>query len=112
MQAFISLLKPRNTMNKIFSYGIIALGIGILFSSLNNSALSQEVGNSLSEDQAVICIKDVWTEDFKKQGNEKVACTIIQDLDLLNDAQERYIYSKFMAELDTFNLSDLTGMID
>ena len=99
-------------MNKTISYGIVALGIGILFSSLSNNALAQEMGQGLNEDQAVICVKDTWTEDFKKQGNEKVACTIIQDLDLLNDAQEKYIYSKFMAELDTFNLSDLTGMID
>ncbi len=43
-------------MNRILNFGIVALGIGILFSSLNNSALAQEVKDGIYEDQAIICV--------------------------------------------------------
>lgn len=91
---------------------IIATAMIVLVVTLPQFSHGQEIGNSLSEDQALYCIKDTWTEDFIAQGNEKVACMIIDDLDLLNDAQEKYIYGRFQAELDTFNFSDASGVID
>jgi len=48
-------------MNKTISYGIIALGIGILFSSLSNNALAQmnvEGINQIDEDQIILCVNN------------------------------------------------------
>jgi len=48
-------------MNKTISYGIVALGIGILFSSLSNNALAQmnvEGMNSIDEDQIILCVNN------------------------------------------------------
>ena len=48
-------------MNKTISYGIIALGIGILFSSLSNNVLAQmnvEDMNSINEDQIILCVNN------------------------------------------------------
>lgn len=74
--------------------------------------LGQEVGDSLNEDQAVICIKDVWSEDPKAQGNEKVACKTISTDNYFKNSEFQKLYNEFMQESDTYNLSDLTGMID
>jgi len=48
-------------MNKTISYGIVALGIGILFSSLSNNALAQinvEGINQINEDQIILCVNN------------------------------------------------------
>ena len=49
-------------MNKAISYAIVALGIGILFSSLSNSVLAQVnvegMNPQMEEDEILICVRD------------------------------------------------------
>ena len=48
-------------MNKTISYGIIAIGMSILFSSLSNNALAQmnvEGINQIDEDQIILCVNN------------------------------------------------------
>ena len=48
-------------MTKTISYVIVALGIGILFSSLSNNALAQinvEGINQIDEDQIILCVNN------------------------------------------------------
>jgi hypothetical protein len=84
-------------MNKIINFGIIALGIGILFSSLSNNALAQEVKDRINEDQAIICVNGHVVE---LSGN---ICKVFNvDDQTLNQAQED-LYNN--PELDTFDMS-------
>ncbi len=105
-------MKIRNEDKQIVIIATVMIALLVTLPSLTKMVNGQMMETSLSEDQALFCIRDTWTEDFTAQGNEKVACMIIDDLDLLNDAQEKYLYGRFQAELDTFNFSDASGVID
>ena len=106
MQAFIYLLDPRNTMNKAISYAIVALGIGILFSSLSNSVLAQVnvegMNPQMEEDEILICVRD-YTD------NKGTICHImpIDNIDWYQEISEPK-YGQF----GDFNDSFSVGLVD
>ena len=102
MQAFISLLNPRNSMYKTISYAIVALGIGILFSSLSNSVLAQVnvegMDPQLEEDEILICVRNYET-------NSGTICHVmpIDDIDWYQETSENK-YGKLGDINDSFSV--------
>ena len=87
-------------MNKTISYGIIALGIGILFSSLSNNVLAQmnvEDMNSINEDQIILCVNNSDQID-----NNGFTCHLRQQ-DKVDWYQEKY-NGNFYDNNDSFDI--------
>ena len=70
-------------------FGIVALGIGILFSNLSNNALAQ-----IFEDQFIVC-------------NFESICAVIDIDDYMNKEKSDHLWSQFNNDIDTFTMGDL-----
>ena len=87
-------------MTKTISYGIVALGIGILFSSLSNNVLAQmnvEGMNSINEDQIILCVNNSDQID-----NNGFTCHLRQQDDI-DWYQEKY-NGNFYDNNDSFDI--------